>query len=89
MVTVELQGQLLARERELDSREGAIVMWEQGLAAFARVLGLVHAERDASHARADATQREIFTQARASSSRSEQLTDLGRTLEERQILLFL
>jgi hypothetical protein len=89
MVTVELQGQLLARERELDSREGAIVVWEQGLAAFAHVLGLVRAECDASRARADAIQREFFTQARASNSWSEQLTDLGRALEERQILLFL
>jgi hypothetical protein len=53
-VVVELQEHLVARERELDSREGTIVAWEEGLAAFARMLGEVHAEHDASRARADA-----------------------------------
>jgi hypothetical protein len=38
-VTIELQGQHLAWERELDSRESAIVMWEEGLAAFAHTFG--------------------------------------------------
>jgi hypothetical protein len=31
---VELQVQLLARERELDNREDAIAAWEDGLVAF-------------------------------------------------------
>jgi hypothetical protein len=60
-VTVELQGQLLAQERELDSCEGAIIVWEEGLVAFARALGEVHAERDPSQAPADAVQRDFFT----------------------------
>jgi hypothetical protein len=34
-VAIELQEQLLAQDRELDSREGAIIVWEEGLAAFA------------------------------------------------------
>jgi hypothetical protein len=34
VVAIELQGQLLARERELGSRKGTIAMWEDGLAAF-------------------------------------------------------
>jgi hypothetical protein len=89
VVTIELQGQLLARERELDSRESAIVMWEEGLAAFSRGLGEVRMERDASCTCIDAVQQDFFTQAHASSSRSEQLTDLGQTLEEHQILLCL
>jgi hypothetical protein len=48
-VAIKLQKQLLARERELDSREGAIVMWEDGLAAFEHALEKVGTERDASH----------------------------------------
>jgi hypothetical protein len=89
VVTVELQGWLLARERELDNHEGAIVMWEEGLVAFAHVLGEVHAKCDVSHACADAIQRDFFTQACASSSRSGKLTNLGWTLEVHQILLCL
>jgi hypothetical protein len=46
-VVVELRGQLLAGERELNSREGAIVAWEDGLAAFECTLGRVHVECDA------------------------------------------
>jgi hypothetical protein len=65
-VTVELQGQLLAQERELDSREGDIDAWEEGLAAFAHMLGEVHVERDASHASVDVVQQVFFTQAHAS-----------------------
>jgi hypothetical protein len=53
-VAVELQGQLLAWEQELDSQEGVTVMWEKGLVAFACTLGEVHVEHDHSCARADA-----------------------------------
>jgi hypothetical protein len=60
-VAVEVQVQFLTRERELDSREGAIVSWEEGLAAFAHVLREVHVERDASCARADVIQRDFFS----------------------------
>jgi hypothetical protein len=45
-VAVELREQLLAQERELDSREGTISMWENGLAASKRALGRVHMEHD-------------------------------------------
>jgi hypothetical protein len=68
-VAAELQGQLLAQERELDSREGAIIMWEDGLAAFECALGEVHTEHDDSRVRAEAVQQDFFAQARASSSR--------------------
>jgi hypothetical protein len=88
-VAVELQGQLLARERELDSREGVVVMWEEGLAAFACMLGEVCVECNACHVCASAVQWDFFAQVHASSSRSKQLTDLARMLEERQILLSL
>jgi hypothetical protein len=59
-VLVELQGQLLARERELDSREGAAVVWEARLVAFACVLREVCVEPDASRVHADAVQRDFF-----------------------------
>jgi hypothetical protein len=36
VVIIELEEQLLAWERELDSRESVIVAWEEGLTAFAR-----------------------------------------------------
>jgi hypothetical protein len=69
-VVIELQEQLLARERDLDSREGAIIAWEEGLVAFACVLKEVRVKLDASHTCADAVQRDFFSQARASSSQS-------------------
>jgi hypothetical protein len=53
-VAVDLQGKLLARERELNSQEGVIVAWEEGLVAFAHALGEVHVKRDASRADANA-----------------------------------
>jgi hypothetical protein len=67
-VSIELQEQLIAWERELDSREGTIIVWEEGLVAFACTLGEVHMEHDASRARADAIQQDIFSQVCASSS---------------------
>jgi hypothetical protein len=88
-VAMELQGQLLARGREMDSREGTIAMWEDGLATFAHALGEVHKKCDTSRIRTKAAQKEFFVQASTSSSRSKQLTDLNYTLEEHQILLCL
>jgi hypothetical protein len=52
VVAVELQEQLLARERELESREGAITAWEDGFMTFEHALGGVHMECDTEHARA-------------------------------------
>jgi hypothetical protein len=48
-VAAELQEQLLDRERELDSREGAITAWEVGLVASQCTLERVFMERDAEH----------------------------------------
>jgi hypothetical protein len=42
-------------------REGAIVTWEKGLAPIACVVREVHAERDASRARANAIRWDFFT----------------------------
>jgi hypothetical protein len=58
-----------------------------GVAAFAHAHEVVHSECDASRARVDAAQLDFFTNARASSSQYKYLTDLGRTVEECQILL--
>jgi hypothetical protein len=51
-VAIELQGKLLAWERELDRWEGAVAAWEEGLDAFAHTLGEVHTECDACRVRA-------------------------------------
>jgi hypothetical protein len=82
-VFVKLQEQLLSQERELDIREGTIVTWEEGLTTFARVLKEVSMVHDASHAHMDAIRWDFSTQVCASSARSGQLTDHGRTLEGR------
>jgi hypothetical protein len=42
----ELREQLFTRERKLDSREGTIVAWEDGLAASKCALGRACMERD-------------------------------------------
>jgi hypothetical protein len=81
VVAVELQGQPLAQEIELDSKEGVIAAWEDGLAAFEHSLKIVRAEHDASHVWADVVQHDFSAQSRASSSRSKWLIDLNRTLE--------
>jgi hypothetical protein len=46
VVVVELQGQLLVRERELDSKEYAITVWEDGLVASEHALGKVCMKHD-------------------------------------------
>jgi hypothetical protein len=51
---VKLQEQLLARERELDSREGAIAAWEDVLVAFACALGEARMKCDTKRAQAEA-----------------------------------
>jgi hypothetical protein len=55
-------------------------MLEEGLVAFAHVLVEQRAERDASCVRADAVQRDFFSHAHASNSRSKQLTNFGQAL---------
>jgi hypothetical protein len=47
-VAGELRGQLLAWERELDSREGAISVWEDGLVASECTLGRACVDHDAA-----------------------------------------
>jgi hypothetical protein len=56
VLAVEMREQLLDRERELESREGAIAAWEDGSMMFKRALGRVHTKRNASHIKAEAAQ---------------------------------
>jgi hypothetical protein len=54
VAAVELREQLHARERELESKEGAIAAWEDGLVAFEHAIGRMCSERDDSHVWAEA-----------------------------------
>jgi hypothetical protein len=56
VLAVEMREQLLDRERELESREGAIAAWEDGSMMFKCALGRVHTKRNASHIQAEAAQ---------------------------------
>jgi hypothetical protein len=56
VVAVKLREQLLAREREVDSREDVIAAWEDGLAASKHALGKACMDRDAEHVQAEAAQ---------------------------------
>jgi hypothetical protein len=73
--------------RELDSREGDIASWEDGLAAFERALGRLHIERNTKCVQAEAAHQDFLSQKCTSSSRYKQLIDLNQTLEECHILL--
>jgi hypothetical protein len=53
----KLWEQLLTQQRELDSREGIIAVWEDGLAASEHALGRACVEHDAECAQAQATGR--------------------------------
>jgi hypothetical protein len=47
-VVVELRDQLLAREKELERKEGAITTWEDGVPVFEGALRRVHSEHNAN-----------------------------------------
>jgi hypothetical protein len=54
VVLDKLQEQLLVRVRELDNRQGAIIVWEDGLAASEHALRRVCVERDVECAQGEA-----------------------------------
>jgi hypothetical protein len=56
-MATEMQEELLTLVREMDSREGAIIAWEEGFTTFACALTEVCMEHDASRSRADAVSR--------------------------------
>jgi hypothetical protein len=86
-VITELQDQLLAREKELDNREGAIIVWEESLTTFTCTLGVARVGCDASLAHGSAIRRDHLTQVSASSSQSERRKARRQTMDERAILL--
>jgi hypothetical protein len=63
----KLQDQL-PTPRELDSREGAIVTWEESLTAFARTLREASTGHDSSRAHRGAAQHDYLAQVRDSNS---------------------
>jgi hypothetical protein len=77
VVIVELQEQLLAWERELDSREGALIAWEESLMTFARALREASVECGASHTLAAVTPWDFFAHMNASISQSERLKPIA------------
>jgi hypothetical protein len=46
----EMQEQLLTREREMDSKEGTIIAWEDGLVSSEHALGRACVEHDTERA---------------------------------------
>jgi hypothetical protein len=70
VVVVNLQEQLLARERELDSREGTLTTWEDGLVDFEHTLERVCTECVARHVQDEAAQQDYLFRTCAFSSRS-------------------
>jgi hypothetical protein len=67
-VIAELQKQLTPQERELDSRDGTIIAWEEGLMAYAHALGDVSTGCDADRAGLETTQWDFFAYVCTSSS---------------------
>jgi hypothetical protein len=81
-VAVELQGQLLAWERELDSNEGAITTWKVGLVALSTPLERLSWS-------VTLVMSELRLSSRTSSPRCASLVPGQRAVEECQILLCL
>jgi hypothetical protein len=88
-VAVELWEQLLARERGLDSREGVIVAWKDGLVASECALGRACVERDAKCNRAEAARQDYQARIHAFTAHYRRSFNFNQILEERRILLSL
>jgi hypothetical protein len=88
-VVDELQEQLLAHERELDTRECTIVVCEDGLMAFERTLVKACMECDAERAQVEAVQQDFLARTCTFSSNSKHSINFNWMLVERQILLSL
>jgi hypothetical protein len=84
-----LQKQLLTRERKLDSREGAIIVWKDGLAASEHAFGRASMERDAECVQVEVVRLDYLSRTRTFTSASKHSINFSRTLEERHILLSL
>jgi hypothetical protein len=80
-VADKLWEQLLARERDLDSREGTIAAWEDGLLAFEFAIGRVCVEHNAESTQAEATWQDNIARIRALTSSSKHSINFNRMLE--------
>jgi hypothetical protein len=85
----KLQAQLLTREWELDSREGAIATWEDGLVAFKHALGRACMEHKAERTEAEAVRQDYLARMCTFTFGSKNSLNFSRTLEECQNLLSL
>jgi hypothetical protein len=88
-VAVKLSGQLLGWERGLDSREGAIVVWENGLAASECALGRAGVECDAKCDQAKAIRQDYRARIHAFMAGCWCSFNFDWILEEHRILLSL
>jgi hypothetical protein len=82
-VADKLWEQLLARERDLDSREGTIAAWEDGLLASEFSIGRVYVEHNAESAQAEATWQDNIARIRAFTSSSKHSINFNQMLEDR------
>jgi hypothetical protein len=81
--------ELQSRERELDSRKGTIITWEDGLTVSKHALGRVCMEHDVECAQTEAVRQNYLTRSRALTSNSKHSINFNWMLEEHQILLSL
>jgi hypothetical protein len=86
-VTAELQGQLLAWERDLDSREHVLMAREDGLAASKCALGRAHMECDGECDQAEAVRQDYLARVRTFTAGCRRSLDFDRVLEGHQFFL--
>jgi hypothetical protein len=82
-VAIELWGELLAQERKLDIREGAIVAWEDSLLAFECALGRARIECDAECDQSEAARQDYQARIHAFTAGCRHSFNFDRIMEER------
>jgi hypothetical protein len=87
-MTVELQGRLLAWEKELHSRERVLMAREDGLAPSERAVGRARMECDDECDRAEAVRQDYQARVRAFIAGCWHSLDFDRVLEGRWFFLF-
>jgi hypothetical protein len=85
----ELQKQLLARDRNLDNRKGAIIVRGDGLAAYECALGRARRECDVKRAQAEAVWQDYLARMHTFTSNYQRTFKFDQILEERRIFLSL
>jgi hypothetical protein len=74
---------------ELNSREVAIIAWEDSLAASERALGRAYMERDVERAKTEVVRQDYLSKLRTLTSCTKHSLNVNKMLEEHQILLSL